>query len=149
MPTFYMLIANYLSWKICIINLAFLFFLVLIGCSKADKSVDVCKGLIDTVAVIDQKNINSNTYFLVLRLAGLQDKTEIFEIYDRKPTFDVCGDGKIQPLVGNTVDSKNFDNNDQFVESVNFNVSQNIMEIKYSIGRKNKSNNKNVKLMIE
>ncbi|WP_444995856.1 hypothetical protein [Aliikangiella sp. IMCC44359] len=123
--------------------------LVTLGCSEQKKETSSCNGLIDSVKIIDKKTNDKKTYHLVHRVRGLQDKTEIIEIYDHSPTFDFCGNSQIEPIAENSIDSRDFHNKPQFIKEVVFNTSKNSMIFYYVSKKPNNSDDKKVSLILK
>ena len=95
---------------------------------------------VDTVSVIDKRELNSVTYYLVLRVSGWSDKTEILELYDTEPVFDHCAKSSREPVYGDSLELT------QTVSHVYLDASSKALNIEYIPGEPGKSHNKNLKL---
>ena len=65
------------------------------------------------------------TYYLVYRIAGWHDKTEILELYDSKPEFDNCSRSNIKQIYSDSLDSN------QTITHVYLNVKASELDIQY------------------
>ena len=48
--------------------------------------------------------MKGNSYYLVHRIAGWSDKTEILELYDKEPNFNLCSESDIKPIYGDSLE---------------------------------------------
>jgi len=124
-----------------IVILALLLFLTagLISCSNDSH----CQSAVDTVKIIDQKVIGNTEYYLVLRIAGWHDKTEIIELYDAKPSFDKCANSNIAPVYGDSLEM------DKTVSHVFFGVKNNTLDIEYKDGEPGKAHSSGLRIEIQ
>ena len=74
------------------------------ACSDRETKIDECSITVDTVKIIDSKTIGGNTYYLVHRVSGWQDKVEILELYNEKPIFDHCSIASVDPIDGDSIE---------------------------------------------
>lgn len=72
------------------------------GCSGKEEK---CPPIVDTVNIIDQANYKNKPYFLVLRITGFQDKTEILQLYVNKPQFNLCNKSMNKPLIEDSLEN--------------------------------------------
>lgn len=107
---------------------------------SAETNADLCSMVIDTVSIIDKQNFGNKTYYMVLRIAGWSDKTEIIEVYNAKPVFNHCAKSNIKPIFGDSLEME------QSVSHVYVDVPNNTVSIEYVSGKPNISHNKNLKL---
>jgi hypothetical protein len=107
---------------------------------SAETNADLCPMVIDTVSIIDKQNFGNETYYMVLRIAGWSDKTEIIEVYNAKPVFNHCAKSNIKPIFGDSLEME------QSVSHVYVDVPNNTLSIEYVSGKPNISQNKNLKL---
>jgi hypothetical protein len=70
--------------------------LIVAACSDDASKVEGCPFTVDSVSIVDSKEVGGITYYLVHRIFGWSDKTEILELYDSKPEFDHCSNSNIQ-----------------------------------------------------
>ena len=84
----------------------------------------------DQVTLLDERNINGEKYFLVLKITGWHDKAQFLELYDKKPEFDVCGKSKTE-----RIDMRGLELENQFVSKVR--VKDKKLQITYKPGKKN------------
>lgn len=119
------------------------------SCEPADKEIAGCEGLIDSISIIDSVESSGRAYHLVLRIAGWHDKTEILEVYDTKPSFNLCGDSKVSPLDGDSLEQNDFHGNPQMVSRVYLSTREKKMHIEYKTGQPDKAHNKNLKLQLK
>lgn len=78
-----------------------LIFISILGCSNDEKE---CPPIVDSVSIIDQSSLNDNSYYLVLRITGFQDKTEILQLFNQKPLFDSCNESQTKPLIEDSLE---------------------------------------------
>ena len=100
-----------------------------------------CQSAVDTVTIIDKKVIGDTEYYLILRVAGLHDKTEIIELYDAKPTFNKCAKSDIGAVYGDSLEMA------KTVSHLFFDSKNNTLDIEYEEGEPSKFHN--TKLGIE
>ncbi|WP_426369456.1 hypothetical protein [Pseudocolwellia sp. HL-MZ7] len=112
-----------------------------LSCSELDKG-DSCSITVDSVSIIDSIVIKNKTYYLVYRVSGWSDKTEILELYDSKPIFDNCSNSKTAMVFGDSLESS------KIVTHVYLNPSQNTLEITYIDGIPDGKSNSILKLQI-
>ena len=133
-----------LSIFIKYISYFFLIYLLVFNLSacreSAETSADLCPMVIDTISIIDKQNFGNETYYMVLRIAGWSDKTEVIEVYNAKPVFNHCAKSNIKPILGDSLEME------QTVSHVYVDVQNNSLSIEYVPGKPNISHNKNLKL---
>ena len=112
---------------------------LLFSCFDADED-NSCSITIDSVNIIDSVSTKNKTYYLVYRISGWSDKTEILELYDKKPTFDHCSNSNIEPVFGDSLELT------KIVSHVYLNLNQNNFEIKYKEGTPSITNSNTLKL---
>jgi hypothetical protein len=98
---------------------------------------------VDAVEIIDEKTVGGTTYYLVLRVSGWHDKSEIIEIYNTKPTFDRCARSDVEQIGGDSLEL------DKTVAHLYFNVKTNSLYIEYKDGKPDKDHNRNLKIEIK
>ena len=81
-----------------------LFSLILMSCSNQSSDVEPCPITVDSVEIVDTKEVGGKTYFLVYRVSGWQDKVEILELFDQRPEFDHCSKSNIEPVFGDSLE---------------------------------------------
>ena len=54
--------------------------------------------IVDHVEVVDELRTDEQTLYLVYRITGFREKTEFYELYAARPSFDPCGQSKDMPL---------------------------------------------------
>jgi hypothetical protein len=64
------------------------------ACSEQSQDKMACEITVDSVTIIDSMKVDDTTYYLVHRISGWRDKTEILELYSSKPVFDKCAKSK-------------------------------------------------------
>ncbi|WP_444996088.1 hypothetical protein [Aliikangiella sp. IMCC44359] len=79
--------------------------LLLLLCTSCGQSNTECPITIDTVSIIDQKLYEGTHYYMVLRISGWHEKTEIIEVYDQKPQFDRCSVSITKPIIHDSLDA--------------------------------------------
>lgn len=90
-----------------------------VSCSDSEPT-NRCSITSDSVTITGRLSVDDQTYYLVHRISGWHEKIESFELYGTEPTFDNCGESKITPLFGESIDDKDGDNNDQYVAHIYF-----------------------------
>lgn len=123
--------------------LCIVFFIALTSCTDNSAEKDVCPITVDSVAIIDSLEQGEATYYLVHRIAGWSDKTEILELYDRQPTFDNCSRSNIEPIYGDSLEMN------QAVSHVYLNTEEGVLEIRYKKGAADKTNIAGLKLELQ
>lgn len=114
-----------------------------LGCSDSSSQSSTCEKVeiaSDTVKIIDQATNQGKTYYLVLRISGLNDKTEIIEVYDAPPSFDRCGKSKETPIAGDSLEAT------QTVSRLFLNTKERSLQIEYKEGRLEPRHNERLKL---
>jgi len=82
-------------------------------------------------------------YYLVYRISGWSDKTEIFELYNTQPHFNHCSVSQVEPIFGDSlVLSKT-------IKHVYLNTAKKKLDIEYIDGDLNEFKNMDVKLEIK
>jgi len=115
----------------------------LIACTESSSKPETCDAPIDTVSIIDEITIDTSVYYLVLRIVGWHDKTEIIELYNQKPKFNQCAKSHVEAIFGDSLDS------DSTVSHVYLNPQKNTLNVKYVSGKSDKSHNNSLKLELE
>jgi hypothetical protein len=113
------------------------------SCSDSSNDSDNCNMAVDSVKIIDQKVVGDTTYYLVLRISGWHDKSEIIEIYNTRPTFDRCARSDVEQIDGDSLEL------DSTVAHLYFDVKANSLYIEYKEGKPDKDHNRNLKLEIK
>lgn len=62
-----------------------------------------CPLTLDQTSIIDQKEVNGTTYYLVERISGWHEKTIIIHLFDKKPEFDKCNENIVTPIIDDSV----------------------------------------------
>ena len=118
-------------------------FMALISCSDNGAEKDACPLTIDSVAIIDSMKQGDVIYYLVHRIAGWHDKTEILELYNSKPIFDYCSRCNIEPIYGNALEME------QTVSHVYLNIKDGVLELVYKDGAPDNAHNAGLKLELK
>ena len=118
-------------------------FMALISCSDNGAEKDACPLTIDSVAIIDSMKQGDVIYYLVHRIAGWHDKTEILELYNSKPIFDYCSRCNIEPIYGNALEME------QTVSHVYLNIKDGVLELVYKNSAPDKAHNAGLKLELK
>lgn len=58
----------------------------------------------DRIEVVDEVSIDGDTYTVVLRTSGMQDKQHFYELYPGVPEFDDCGVASVKAVSQTYVD---------------------------------------------
>ena len=109
--------------KIIIIALVYVF--TFSACSDKASEAEECPIAGDSVFILDHLQQEGRTYYLVYRIAGWHDKTEILELYDGKPEFDKCSRSIIKPIYSASLEMT------QTVKHVYLNVKAGELDIQY------------------
>ena len=118
-------------------------FLGAASCSDSSTQSSACGAVeigSDTARIIDQAKNQGKTYYLVLRVSGLNDKTEIVEVYDVLPSFDRCGKNKEAPIAGDSLETT------QTVTRLSLNTKERSLDIEYKDGKPGPHDNESLKL---
>jgi hypothetical protein len=113
------------------------------SCSKGTNDNHDCTMTVDTVNIIDEKIVGTTEFYLVLRIAGWHDKTEIIELYDTKPTFDRCSKSDVEPVYGNSLEL------DKTVTHLYLDTESKSLNIEYKDGEPSKDYNRNLKIEVK
>jgi len=97
---------------------------------------------VDTVNIIDEKVVGNNKYYLVLRISGWHDKSEIVELYNEKPSFDLCSISDVEPVYGDSLEL------DKTVTHLYLDVETKSLNIEYKDGEPTKAYNNNLKIEV-
>ena len=109
--------------KIIIIALVYVF--TFSACSDKASEAEECPITIDRVSILDHLQYEGRTYYLVYRISGWHDKTEILELHDGKPEFDRCSRSIFKPIYGDLLET------DQTITHVYLNVKAGELDIQY------------------
>ena len=101
-----MKIVGRVQYKLFFVILFFLFMIV--GCSSENDCF-----VADSVKQIKSFTVNDKEYFLFLRITGFQEKESFYELYEKKPIFDICGRSELSP-----VSDEHFDWQQGYVEKL-------------------------------
>ena len=115
-------------------------YISIVACSDKGSEADPCPITVDSVSIIDSVKTGSITYYLVYRISGWSDKTEILELYNIKPVFDHCSRSNVEPLYGDSLEME------ETVSHVYLDANNKLLEIVYVKGEPDKLHNKNLKL---
>lgn len=113
------------------------------SCSNSSSDSDDCPMAVDTVEIIDEKTVDGTTYYLVLRVSGWHDKSEIMEIYNTRPTFDRCARSDVEQIDGDSLEL------DKTVAHLYFDPKTHSLNIEYKDGKPEKDHNRNLKIEIQ
>jgi len=82
-------------------RMSFLVFIItnLLACSP-----EIDCFIADSVKLVKAIKIEGSDYFIYLRISGSHDKVAFYELYENKPTFDVCGRSNILTIVEEPID---------------------------------------------
>ncbi len=116
--------------------------LSIVSCSETKVASDACSFTVDSVSIIDSLDQGSTKYYLVHRVAGWSDKTEILELFDEKPGFDLCSKSKIEPLYSDSLEQS------KTIKHVYLNINEKTLDIIYMDKEPRKNHNQNLKLEI-
>ena len=97
---------------------------LLSSCFEIDENTS-CPITVDSAKIIDSYLVKDKTYYLVYRVSGWNDKTEILELYDEKPVFDHCSKSNIEAVFGDSLELS------KKITHVYLNSDLNILEIEY------------------
>ncbi|MCF6283174.1 MAG: hypothetical protein L3J28_13390 [Candidatus Polarisedimenticolaceae bacterium] len=112
------------------------------SCTQSNGDNDECPVTVDSVEIIDSKMIGETTYYLVYRVSGWHDKTEILELYNDLPTFDRCSQSNLEPIYGDSLEME------QSVSHLYFDPTVNKIEIEYLDSEPDRDHNKNIKIEV-
>ncbi|MGO3452785.1 MAG: hypothetical protein ACTIM4_16150 [Marinomonas sp.] len=104
---------------------------------------DSCSITVDSVKIIDSYQVEGNNYYLVYRVSGWNDKTEILELYDKKPVFDHCSKSNIEAVFGDSLELS------KKITHVYLNPDQNTLEVEYADGLVDGKSNNTLKLELK
>ena len=114
---------------------------LLFSCSDTSQE-KTCSFTVDSVSIIDSLRIEDHTYYLVYRVAGWSDKTEILELYNTKPAFNICSKSNIEAIFFESLEST------KKISHVHLNIEENSFEVDYEEGISSKDHNRSLKLEI-
>lgn len=106
----------------------------LVACSDTTDTSQSCFPAKDSITIVGSSTNEESTFFLIHRLAGFNDKIEIFEIYNQKPNFDQCSQSNIEVLAADSIDTRNKDNKDQHVIEVSYTKNPSEISFTYAPG---------------
>ncbi len=114
--------------------------LVFTSCSNSSNDSNACPMTVDTINILDKKIVGNTEYYLVLRVSGWHDKSEIVELYNMKPSFDHCSISNLEPIYGDSLEL------DKTVTHLYFDIETKSLNIEYKDGEPSKAHNKNLKI---
>jgi len=117
--------------------------LVTIACSDPSIQTKACDAPVDTVAILSKLTVDGTMYYLVLRVTGWHDKTEILELYNQMPKFDQCAKSHIDAIFGDSLER------DSTVSHVYLNPNTKKLNIVYVMGKPKNTHNESLKLELE
>lgn len=123
--------------------LSILLGLLLVGCSDSGVSSNNCEPIIDSVKIVDIKTVGNKTYYLVHRISGWHDKTEILQLFTTKPVFDRCNRNTTEPVFDDSIDST------MAISHIYLDVNMNNLEVLYKKDMKSDAENQKFKLEIK
>lgn len=115
----------------------------LVACSDDTSQLDECPITIDTVSIVDTKVVDGISYYLVHRVSGWSDKTEILELYVKKPTFDHCSKSNIDPVFGDSLPLT------MKISHIYLDAINNSLKFEYDEGQVSGSNSRSFKLELK
>lgn len=124
----------------CIIPIVLL---SMMACSEQSQSQNDCGITVDSVSIIDSMKVGDTTYYLVHRISGWSDKTEILELYNSEPVFDNCAKSKSDPIYGDSLEMS------LIITHVFLDTKNKILDISYAEGQASKTHNSNLKLELK
>ena len=100
---------------------------VCVGCGDGKSTAfSECSMSVDSVTTIDTKSVGAVNYYLVLRISGMHDKTEILELFDQQPQYNNCNENIIPPIVADSIAS------DMVINSFMIDLKEKYFDIDYS-----------------
>lgn len=115
-------------------------FAMVTSCSEQNGNQKNCPITVDSVSIIDSMKLEGTTYYLVHRVSGWSDKTEIFELYNIEPIFDHCAESEMEPVFGDSLEMT------KTISHVFLNANNKSLDIVYKDGKPDKTHNTNLKL---
>lgn len=94
-----------LAKRLTKVSSAIIFSIALASCAQDDSELQKCPITIDSVSVLLTQTHNGRDYYLVKRISGWHEKTEIIQLYDRKPELDRCNENTIKPIFEDSIET--------------------------------------------
>ncbi len=85
-----------------------IFLLTTIGltsCSDDADSNAPCPLTVDTVKVLQTKELNGTKYFLVKRITGWHDKVIVVQLFDKQPELGPCNEDIVMPVFEDSIET--------------------------------------------
>jgi hypothetical protein len=96
--------------------------IALFGCTNSEQQYPLT---VDTVTVIEKEQFQGIIYTLVKRISGVQDKTVVFQVFDKLPKLDDCNRDLVKPIFEDSVEV------DRPVIEVLVDVEDSVMSVTY------------------
>ncbi|GAB2189677.1 hypothetical protein MAH1_12850 [Sessilibacter sp. MAH1] len=96
--------ATTLTKHLAKVSSAIVFLIALASCAQDDPELQECPITIDSVTVLLMQTHNGRDYYLLKRISGWHEKTEIIQLYDQKPELDRCNKDTIKPIFEDSIE---------------------------------------------
>lgn len=79
--------------------------ITLASCTQDDPELQECPITIDSVTVLLTQTHNGSDYYLVKRISGWHEKTEIIQLFNQKPELDRCNEDTVKPIFEDSIET--------------------------------------------
>ncbi len=86
------------------IGLSLILMLGLSSCTQDDKNKEGCPITIDSVKTLLTQTYNEHEYYLVKRISGWHEITEIIQLFDQPPILNRCNEDTIPPIFEDSIE---------------------------------------------
>lgn len=94
-----------LAKRLTKVSSAIVFSIALASCAQDDPELQECPITIDSVTVLLVQTHNGRDYYLVKRISGWHEKTEIIQLFNQKPELDRCNEDTIKPIFEDSIET--------------------------------------------
>ncbi len=86
------------------IGFSLILMLGLSSCTQDDKNKEQCPITIDSVMTLLTQTYNEREYYLVKRISGWHEKTEIIQLFDQPPILNRCNEDTVPPIFEDSIE---------------------------------------------
>lgn len=86
------------------VGFSLILMLGLSSCIQDDNNEEECPITIDSVMTLLTQTYNEREYYLVKRISGWHEKTEIIQLFDKPPILNRCNEDTIPPIFEDSIE---------------------------------------------
>ncbi len=108
------------------VSFSLILLLGVLSCTQGDNNKEECPITIDSVTTLLTQTYNEREYYLVKRISGWHEKTEIIQLFDQLPILNKCNEDTIPPIFEDSIEI------DKSLIQLSADIKNNIFELIYA-----------------